>query len=160
MIRLAKTEDLPLIQAVYQAARCFMAANGNPHQWGNGYPANELLLQDIQKGQLYVEETNGEINAAFVLALGEDPTYVYIEDGNWLSDKPYGTIHRIASNGLISGVFQRCVSFCASMEPHLRIDTHRDNVVMQHLVEKSGFQRCGIIYIADGSPRIAYEKLK
>ena len=29
---------------------------------------------------------------------------------------------------------------------------------MQHLIEKNGFKRCGIIHIADGSPRIAYER--
>ena len=42
--------------------------------------------------------------------------------------------------------------------PNLRIDTHQDNKVMQHVVEKHGFTRRGIIYIADGSPRIAYER--
>lgn len=30
---------------------------------------------------------------------------------------------------------------------------------MQHKIEKNGFTRCGIIYITDGSPRIAYQKV-
>ena len=30
---------------------------------------------------------------------------------------------------------------------------------MQHLLEKNGFTRCGIIHVADGTPRIAYQKL-
>lgn len=38
------------------------------------------------------------------------------------------------------------------------IDTHKDNKITRHLIEKNGFAKCGIIYVADGSPRIAYEK--
>ncbi len=158
IIRLAKPEELSEIQIIYDAARRFMVASGNPNQWADGYPSDALLAEDIAKGQLYVEQINGALNAAFVLAMGEDPTYGYIEEGEWLSDTPYGTIHRLASNGAVPGFFSRCVAFCQSRNPHLRIDTHHDNSVMQHLAEKEGFRRCGIIYLANGSPRIAYEK--
>ena len=158
MIRLARREDLPRALDIYQVARQFMRNNGNPNQWNDGYPAEAVLLRDIEKQQLYVEETDDSVNAVFVLALGDDPTYAYIEDGEWLSDAPYGTIHRIASDGAVPGFFARCMMFCQSKIEHLRIDTHHDNVVMQHLAEKEGFCRCGIIYLADGSPRIAYEK--
>ena len=51
------------------------------------------------------------------------------------------------------------VEFCSEKISHLRIDTHEDNIVMQHLIIKNGFRKCGIIHIADGSPRIAYEKI-
>lgn len=158
-IRLANTDDLPQIQAIYAAARQFMIATGNPNQWVDGYPSDELLLQDIDKQQLYVEETDGALHAAFVLAMGKDPTYAHIEDGGWLSDTPYGTIHRLASDGSAAGFFSRCVTFCRGRIAHLRIDTHHDNEVMQHLAEKEGFRRCGIIYLANGAPRIAYESL-
>ena len=158
MIRLANLADLTQIQSIYAVARRFMTANGNPYQWNAHYPSDELLLQDIQHRQLYVEETDGVVNGVFVLALGEDPTYGVIESGAWLSDAPYGTIHRIASNGAVPGFFGRCVAFCQERIRHLRIDTHHDNAVMQHLSEKAGFYRCGIIYLANGDPRIAYEK--
>ena len=82
-----------------------------------------------------------------------------IYDGQWGSEEPYGTIHRIASDGS-GGVFAACLSWCRGQIGHLRIDTHRDNHVMQHIVEKHGFQRRGIIYIADGTPRIAYEYIE
>ena len=29
--------------------------------------------------------------------------------------------------------------------------------MMQHVLEKNGFVPCGIIYVEDGSPRIAYQ---
>ena len=159
MIRLAKTVDLPQMLAVYRIARQFMIDSGNPNQWNAGYPSDELLLQDIEQQQLYVEEIDGAINGVFVLAMGEDPTYAHIEGGEWLSNEPYGTIHRIASNGSSSGFFGRCMAFCESRITHLRVDTHHDNAVMQHLAEKAGFLRCGIIHLPDGSPRIAYEKI-
>ena len=51
------------------------------------------------------------------------------------------------------------VQFCEQSINHLRIDTHNDNKIMQHVIEKNGFKRCGIIHVNDGSERIAYEKL-
>ena len=85
-----------------------------------------------------------------------DPTYAVIEDGSWMSDGIYGTIHRIASDGS-GGIVRAAVEFGKTKCSHLRIDTHKDNLVMQHVVEKLGFSRRGIIYVSDGSPRIAYE---
>jgi hypothetical protein len=43
----------------------------------------------------------------------------------------------------------------------MRIDTHGDNKVMQHLVTKLGFVHCGTIYVEeDDYPRLAFEKTK
>ena len=159
MIRLAIGNDLAQIQTVYAAARRFMVASGNPKQWSQSYPSDELLWQDITKQQLYVEETDGTIHGVFVLAIGEDPTYAYIEGGEWLSDEPYGTIHRIASDGSASGLFSRCMAFCESKISHLRIDTHRDNAPMRRALEKRGFTYCGIIYLENGDERLAYQRI-
>ena len=93
--------------------------------------------------------------SAFII--GEDSTYLRIEDGKWLNENPYGTIHRIASDGAVKGLFSACIDFCKSQMEDLRIDTHADNKTMQHLILKNGFQKCGIIYLTNGSPRIAYQ---
>ena len=159
MIRNAIPADIKQILAVYQAARTFMAANGNPTQWGTTYPAPELLEEDIRLGRLFVDETQGQVCGVFMFTMGDDPTYAYIEDGNWLDSSPYGVIHRVASDGTVGGVLKRCVEFCRTKCSHLRIDTHADNHVMQKLVTRAGFTRCGTIYVEDGSPRIAYEWL-
>ena len=157
MIRLAREEDLNAILAVYEAARRYMRENGNPTQWGESYPERAMLEEDIRRRQLYVDEQEGAIHGAFAFILGEDPTYAYIEDGTWLNDAPYGTIHRVAGDGTVRGTFDRCLAFCKGRSGELRIDTHRDNLTMQHLIERSGFARCGIVYMEDGSPRIAYQ---
>ena len=157
-IRIAREEDLPQVLRIYAYARGFMAANGNPNQWGTTNPPRETLEGDIAEQKLYVAVKEGMICGVFFFDIGEDPTYHKIYDGAWLSDATYGTIHRIASLGS-GGIFAACVDFCLQKCSHLRIDTHGDNHIMQHVVEKNGFQRRGIIYIADGTPRIAYERI-
>lgn len=151
--------DLPSILEVYKIAREFMRNNGNPNQWKDNYPEKEMLIDDISKGQLYVYEENNEVLGVFAFIIGEDDTYKVIDDGAWLNNDTYGTIHRIASCGKVKGLFNKVVTYCFSEINHLRIDTHFDNKVMQHLIEKNGFIKCGIIYVRDGSPRIAYEKV-
>lgn len=159
MIETASLADLPAILEIYRVARDFMARSGNPRQWGDGSPKEETLRKDIEKGQLYLCKDRDFIYGVFAFIIGEDPTYARIEDGAWLSDAPYGTIHRIAGNGRGHGLLAEAVAFCEKKIPHLRIDTHHDNLVMRHLLPKLGFRECGVIHIADGSPRIAYEKL-
>lgn len=156
-IKKAAEEDLPEIMKVYARARRFMAETGNPTQWGDNYPEEELLRADIADGNLYAVCADGRICGVFAFILGEDETYGVIEDGAWLSDERYGTIHRIASDGTVRGIFEDVLNFCKNVIGHLRIDTHADNKVMQHKIEKNGFHRCGIIYQKDGTTRIAYE---
>lgn len=158
-IRNARREDLPRIEEIYAYARDFMANHGNPNQWGKTNPPTEQLEKDIENQLLFVVTEGEVIHGVFYFYIGEDPTYHEIEDGAWASLTPYGTIHRIAGDGS-GGVLKAAVEFCSRKISHLRIDTHHDNYVMQKAVEKLGFQRRGIIYIADGSPRIAYDWLK
>ena len=137
-----------------------MAADGNPTQWGDGYPERELIEQDIAQQVSYVLEHNGMICGTFVFIIGEDPTYAYIEDGEWQDDTlPYGTIHRIASNGEQRGIFRTVLHWCSAKCSNIRIDTHQDNMRMIHLIKKANFTHCGIIYTRDNSPRMAYQSL-
>ena len=139
MFRGAVRGDLPQILKIYAHARAVMKASGNPTQWGDHFPPQELLEEDI---------------------LGADPTYAAIEDGQWLDDTlPYGTVHRLASAGKHKGVASAVLDWSMEHCQSLRADTHADNKIMQHLLEKNGFTRCGIIHVADGSPRFAYQKL-
>lgn len=157
-IRKALREDLPRIEEIYAYARKFMEETGNPNQWGKTTPAVSLLEDDIRKGLLYVLSYGNTIHGVFYFYIGIDPTYGVIEDGQWRSDSPYGTIHRIAGDGS-GGVLAAAVAFGKTQIDHLRIDTHEDNKIMQHAVAKQGFQRAGIIHLANGSPRIAYDLL-
>ena len=160
MIRLAATQDLDDILRVYDQARQFMRASGNMLQWVNGYPQRDLLEADIEKGHLFVIEEGGAVHGAFAFILGDDPTYAYIEDGKWLNSKPYGTIHRIGTDGTIHGAVQMARDYALQFTDEVRADTHADNKPMQHTLTKNGFIRCGIIYLENGDPRIAYQYSK
>lgn len=183
MIRLAEPKDLPIILEIYRKARAYMADNGNASQWGDTYPPVSVVQADITEKQLYVitadscrsdqlsqtfltkdnhspagcEDTEAPIHAVFAFLPGKEPDYDRICEGCWLSDSDYRAVHRVASDGILRGVVRQCMDYCKSQCSHLRIDTHQDNLVMQHQLEKNSFQRRGIIHLADGSPRIAYE---
>ena len=124
MIRLAVPEDFTSIMSIYAYARSFMQETGNPNQWGNHFPPEELIHNRIRDKQLFVLEENGTLHGAFAFIIGEDPTYLQIDDGSWLSDVPYGTIHQVASDGTIHGFFSQIVDYCWAQIPHLRVDTH------------------------------------
>ncbi len=157
MIRQARKEEIKEILDIYASAKHFMHSHGNPTQWNGAYPEEELLLCDIEKGHLFViTDEADKPYGVFALIGGDDPTYGYI-DGGWLSDTPYGTIHRIAGNGTRHGVFRACFEFARMKYDHLRVDTHEDNKPMQKAVINCGFVYTGIIYLENGSPRKAYE---
>ena len=157
-IRKATPWDLPRIREIYEVARQFMRKNGNHSQWGKGDEPEALIEEDICQGNLYVLE-EADIHAVFAFIIGEDPTYREIEEGNWKSEEPYAAVHRVASDGTVQGVLGHVMDYCSAQVPHIRIDTHTDNKVMQHVLEKYGFVSCGIVHVPDGSPRIAYELL-
>ena len=159
IIREARIEDIERILEIYDIAKAFMRQTGNPNQWNSSYPDLKLLKGDIDKKQLFVMEEDSIIHSVFAFIIGDDPTYRDIE-GAWLDDSTYGTIHRIASDGTVHQVFKKAVDFCSEKCAHLRADTHEDNKVMQKVILKNGFKETGIIYIADGTPRIAFEKVK
>lgn len=145
------------ILRIYEKARSFMRKNGNMNQWINGYPGEKDILKDMAAGNLYVAESrDGELLCVFAFIKGEEPTYREI-DGKWLNDLSYGTIHRIASSGKVSGMLDRCIDFCLKETDNIRIDTHADNIPMQNALRRNGFVRCGVIICSDGTPRVAYQ---
>ena len=157
-IRRAKPDELELLTKMYERARIFMAENGNPNQWGKNYPGKSLIASDIDSGCSYLCEHNSRIIAAFYYKQGPDATYLRIRDGQWLNDRPYWVIHRITSDGSVKGAATFCLNWAFSRCGNLKIDTHQDNKIMQHLLEKNGFKYCGIINADDGSERMAYQK--
>lgn len=159
-IRKTKLAEINELLEIYEIARGYMRASGNPHQWDDGYPTREILIDDIEAGNSYVGvDEAGEIHFTFYLHFGQDPTYEYI-DGAWLNDDAYGTIHRIASNGKAKGIVKLASDFGLSQCDNLRIDTAHENTTMRHVLEKLDFKACGTIYLANGDPRLAFHKIR
>ena len=158
-IRPTRLEELGQVMPFYERARRFMATNGNANQWINGYPSPDDIRQDIENGSSYVfVNENQELEGCFAFIRGEDPNYKVIKDGAWLNDAPYGVIHRIASGGRVKGLMDLCLEWCSSHCPNLRVDTHRDNKVLQNILIKNGFTYCGLIYVKNGTERLAYQR--
>lgn len=159
-IRKSAPEDIPEMLEIFAAARRFMAGTGNPDQWSEDYPGEELLKSDIASGDSHVILSEGRIVATFVLRPGNDPTYDIIHDGNWPNDLPYATIHRIASRGERKGMLHAAMQYALERYSAIRIDTHRDNTVMRNAIAKEGFTYCGIIHCWNGTERLAYQFTK
>lgn len=160
-IRLTTSEDIEKVLKIYECARAFMRSYGNTTQWADNYPGFDSLTEDMEQGISYVGiDPDGEIVMTFVLLPGEDPTYRIIYDGEWKNNKPYATIHRIASNGKYPGMLKACVDYCFEKIPNLRSDTHAANTPMRNALKRSGFQECGIIICRNGTTRVAYQKTK
>ena len=109
-----------------------------------------------------VDTCNGHerILAQFALCPGEDPTYAEI-DGAWLDNDAYVTIHRIAASGLVRHAARDCIRWALKHYGNVRADTHPNNKAMQHVLESSGFARCGLIQLLDrpvDTTRIAYQR--
>ena len=159
MIRNATKEDVADIMAIIDEARITMEENGNVSQWPKGYPAEDTIIDDIVTGTGYVFDEEGCVVAYFAFKPSPDSTYQIIYKGGWIdTDSPYFVIHRIASKRNVRRVMARVLDFCFSQTDNIRIDTHFDNTIMRHLLEKYGFAYCGIIYSANGSERLAFQR--
>ena len=155
-IRRATSDDFDQIMSIYRIAQDYMIASGNSCQWGHTYPAPELIRSDIEAGVSYVLCDAEGVHGVFAMFTDPEPTYSYIEGGEWLNDEPYITIHRVASDGTRHGIVRCVMDYAKSLSDNIRIDTHADNATMQAQIEKNGFSKCGTIYVRDRSPRTAY----
>lgn len=152
-IRLANTSDTNRIFEIYEYARAYMKAHGNPNQWGDNRPEKSVTKDDIKNQRCYVMEDDGHIFACFVFTIGFEKEY----EAKFPSKVEYGVIHRVASDESKRGIVERIVDFAKGKVNFLRIDTHEDNKTMQRCIERQNFKKLGIIYLEDKSARILYE---
>lgn len=165
IFRKADYDDLPEIMGIIKSAQNYLKLKVID-QWQNNYPNQETISLDIKNGNFYLIETEKEILAVAAIIFGSDPTYDYIEAGQWLADGEYGVIHRAAvkkeykGQGIISAIFKETYKLGRKRKARsIRIDTHPENLAMQRAIEKEAFKYCGIIYTKDGSKRLAYERI-
>lgn len=160
IIREATMADVACIMRVIEAAKGIMRASGNMFQWINGYPSAEVIEKDIRKHVGYVVTDNGEVVAYYAFIPSPEPTYDKIYGGDWIEDAlPYYVIHRIASGPDVHGIFGAIMEYAFAVCGNIRIDTHRDNAIMQHCLQNWGFTYCGIILLANGDERLAYQRV-
>jgi hypothetical protein len=157
MIRKATYDDIPSLMEIFQKAKGIMRASGNLHQWNDSYPSEEIIRKDIDGGHCILLCMEERIIATMAFIPGPDPTYLHIE-GSWLDESPYHVIHRIAAIEPGHKAAETLFDWAFTRTGHIRIDTHKDNVIMHHILTRYGFTHCGTIYLANGDPREAYQK--
>ena len=156
-LRKAALTDGDAVLALYREAQAFLAAQGID-QWQDGYPNQETFLADVGRGESWVLEEGGQVAATACLGLGREPTYDIIYEGAWGTEAPeYAFLHRIAVSGACKGkgvpslFFQELERQARERGlPCLRGDTHRENKIMQRVMEKNGLSYRGVIYLEDG----------
>ncbi|MCX0379976.1 GNAT family N-acetyltransferase [Clostridium perfringens] len=163
--RQAKISDLDQIVEIIELSKKYLKET-KVDQWQDGYPEKEDLRRDIESGNSYVLTNKDEIVATTVISLDGESTYNSIFNGEWITNEDYIVMHRVAVHDKYKGkgIFKELIKEAEILALNkgissIKIDTHRDNISMQRAVVKNDFQKCGIIYLEDGSERIAFEKV-
>lgn len=170
IFRKSVEKDLSQIEEIAENAKLLLKQEG-VSQWQKGtYPDRERFLQDIEEGIGYVVEEADELVAVCAVTFTEEPAYCNLS-GSWLIDSSvYATIHRSAvsykhiGKHVITFLFDSVSSLAKDQNfKSIRIDTHPDNLRMQKALERSGFIKCGELFLTSGDEagdlRFGYEKL-
>ena len=156
-IRHTTTDDIDTVLRMYDHSRTIMRANGNTVQWV-GYPTRDDVAADVACGASRIIESNGRPVGTFAVVPGVEPTYGLIEHGRWIdTSTAYATVHRMAKTADGHNIGTTAFAYAKQQCDHLRLDTHASNTAMRHMADIEGFVYCGIVYMSDGSPRVAYE---
>lgn len=165
MLRRSVIHDIERIMEIIAQAQVYFKEAGID-QWQNNYPNAEVIRQDIMNDESYVLVDKGQVVATTVISFSNDANYDVIYDGEWLSNEEYAVIHRIAvdnnfkGKGISAQIIAQVETECLARDVHsIKVDTHEDNKSMQKLLIKNNFKYCGVIYLSDGSKRVAFEKL-
>ena len=146
-------------------------------QWQQGYPHREAIEADVEWGESYVAEVDGQLLATCMVSVRGDRNYDAI-DGAWLtgstSEEPrYAAIHRVAvavdakGRGLAKFLMASAEQLARQHDcESVRVDTHPGNAPMRSLALSCGFTECGIILVHEAGnvpnatpQRVAFEKL-
>ncbi|MCT1186334.1 GNAT family N-acetyltransferase [Lactococcus lactis] len=161
-MRKAGPKDLLSIMKIIEEARTFLADSGSD-QWQNAYPAVFDIEEDFAKEQAYVLLVDDKIAGYCAIITGEEPAYTQITDGAWSNQNfDYVTIHRIALSNEFSGqsltryLFSNIFTLMLSKGySDFRLDTHPVNKLMQHVFEREGFVKRGLVQFE--GDRFAYQ---
>ena len=162
--RKSTKSDVSKIMEIVKQAQEYFKSQGID-QWQNNYPNDEVINNDINNGESYVMLDGDDIVATTVISFAKEKSYENILDGKWITNGDYVVIHRIAVENTHKGkrlshkIIKYTEEVCKQNNIHsIKVDTHEDNILMQSLLKKNGFEYCGIVYLEDGGKRVAFEK--
>ena len=159
----ATIQDLDELLSFYQCVADHMEERSIRHwHWGR-YPNEEMIREDVNAGNMYYLRTDGEISAAVVAMIGQEPEYNGL---SWTCGIRPGVFHRLAVHPSMQGaglgglvlddvqqLLRRIGCDC------VRCDTSERNGPALRFYEKLGFRRAGKMHW-EGSPgdNITFDK--
>lgn len=159
-MRPATVDDVPAIVATLEAGRALLAADGID-QWQDGAgPDVDLVTSDVARGWGRVFLIGGQVAATAALIDEPEPAYDQVVEGAWQvrgdAAAPYATIHRVAVAPAFRGMHVAQRFYARLIEEarargfaEIRVDTHADNVRMQHVITSAGFTRACTVLIGN-----------
>lgn len=165
-MRPATVDDIPAIVATLEAGRSLLAADGID-QWQDGAgPDVDLVTSDVARGWGRVFLIGGQVAATAALIDEPEPAYDQVVEGAWQvrgdaaapagAASPYVTIHRVAVAPAFRGMHVAQRFYARLIEEarargfaEIRVDTHADNVRMQHVIASAGFTRACTVLIGN-----------
>ena len=159
-MRPATVDDVPAIVATLEAGRALLAADGID-QWQDGAgPDVDLVTSDVARGWGRVFLIGGQVAATAALIDEPEPAYDQVVEGAWQvrgdAASPYATIHRVAVAPAFRGMHVAQRFYARLIEEarargfaEIRVDTHADNVRMQHVIASAGFTRACTVLIGN-----------
>ncbi len=160
-LRPAKLNEAETCYQCIEDARAYHRSMGF-EQWHPDYPTRQTILDDIAQNIGYAFVKDDEVIGYCCIIIGDEPAYKEIT-GVWKTERPYAVIHRMAFSGRARGaglsheaiqlIKDRCLNDGIDA---IRVDTQEENKVMQHILDREGFQYCGLVQF-DGGPKLAYE---
>lgn len=163
MIRKATLEDINSIMQIVQETIVEMRSYNNT-QWDENYPKVSNFIDDINKGELYVIDEDGELGGFACINKDEPEEY---KDLAWKLDTTALVIHRMAVNPKFrrKGIGTKLINFADELALKeniklLKTDTYSLNTKMQGLFEKCGYTFVGeISFLKKERSFYCYDKL-
>ena len=167
--RAAVMKDLDSILSISADARAILKKRGID-QWQGEYPAENDFIADISGGYGRIVFHGDEPAAYYAIFPFEPQEYSNITDGKWTEGLKACTVHRVCAAAKYRGtgitdflcrsIDEQCADFGFRC---IRIDTHRKNKAMQHMLTDHGYRYRGNILI-DSEPghdpaRQCFEKI-
>ena len=160
--RKSTPEDIPHIWEILKGAIDRRKKDGSD-QWQDGYPNQEVIQQDIEKGIGYVLTDNETIVGYTAILINDEPAYNDLK-GKWLTNDDFVVVHRLAisdehlGEGLAQKVMLYTEDFALQQNIFsVKVDTNFDNIPMLKIFEKLGYTYCGEVTFRAGI-RKAFEK--
>ncbi len=163
--RKAKPEDRIRIWEIIQQA-ILRRKNDGSRQWQDGYPNEDVIKNDIEKGIGYVLTEGNTIAGYTAILFNDEPAYHELK-GKWLTNDDFVVVHRLAISDDFAGkgLAQRIMLFTEGIGKEnnifsVKVDTNFDNIPMLKIFEKLGYTYCGEVTFRGGIRKAFEKKLK